>query len=63
MMIPKALQMVLAVTAIKIHCLETAGAPFLLLQCLIEVLLKAENSNHSPGQRSPPVSVSKGFGP
>lgn len=59
-MIPKALLMVLTITAIKIHCLKTAGAHFLLLQWLIEVLLKAENSKH--GQRPPSVSVSKGFG-
>ena len=55
----QALQMVPSRTAIKIHCLETAGAWFLLLQCLIEVLLKAENSER--GWRSPSTFVSKGF--
>lgn len=60
MMIPKALQMVLSITAITNHCLETAESQFLLHQCLTEVLLKTENIEQ--GCRPPSISVVKGFG-
>lgn len=41
-MTPRTLQMVLSAAAIKIHWLKTAGAWYLLLKCLIEVLLRAD---------------------
>lgn len=38
----RALQMVLSTAAIKMHWLKTAGARYLLPECLIEVLLRAD---------------------
>lgn len=55
-----ALQVVLTIIAMEVHCLQTTGAQLLLLQGLNEVLIKAENSEQV--WRPPSISVSNGFG-